>query len=469
MENLTASLKLQIQSRPTHTILRGDSKQAKREFEDIPKAIPWRHNINVPDSFDGREVWKGLLSPVMNQGNCGSCWAFASTSTLADRFNIQSVGQMNVQLSPAKLILCDFRGKEFEDEHPELNPDFAASLDATNLQTSSCFGNTLYDAWRYLYVLGTNTEQCVPYNKSIGHERTKYKELSKYQEPSQMPLCSIVTGEIGDMCSDVHYDQFTGEELGTPARFYRTLHFYSMAGTKDEGGSEYNIRHNIYSWGPVSTGMEVYPDFYAFDAKNEIYEWNGKGPKVGGHAIEIVGWGEQDGKKYWIVKNSWGKKWGRDGYFYMARGNNNCKIEENIITGVPDFFYPYGFDLADFQSFWMENPKSQKRREQVATDIGITGGGISPETGYTRRAVITKAWIDLKRPFPLENIPNQKTFVAGINSAPANRYDYQKRKKISEIDIEYDKEGMWLSSVVLVTLAIITGIVIYRMFRKSNR
>ena len=66
---------------------------------------------------------------------------------------------------------------------------------------------------------------------------------------------------------------------------------------------------------------------------------------VGGHAVEIVGWGEDNGHKYWWIKNSWGKDWGVDGYFKMDRGNNNCKVEENIVTGVPDFFYPLSYRL----------------------------------------------------------------------------------------------------------------------------
>jgi C1A family cysteine protease len=36
---------------------------------------------------------------------------------------------------------------------------------------------------------------------------------------------------------------------------------------------------------------------------------------LGGHAVMAVGY--DDEKKYMIVRNSWGKNWGDNGYFYM--------------------------------------------------------------------------------------------------------------------------------------------------------
>ena len=46
-------------------------------------------------------------------------------------------------------------------------------------------------------------------------------------------------------------------------------------------------------------------------------------PKNLDHAVLIVGFGEDSVTKeeYWIVKNSWGEKWGMEGYFEIKRGN----------------------------------------------------------------------------------------------------------------------------------------------------
>ena len=430
-----------VPKHPSFTLLRNSSTQTRTEFDTLPK-ITWGRDypiesftvdekqeklvapLEIPDRFDGRDIWKGLLTPVKNQGACGSCWAFASTSTLADRFNIHSAGRLNIDLSPTYMLLCDFMGEELAAKDPTTQQTVLNEININTTGIGFCNGNSLSDAWRYLYLFGTPTITCVPYDKRIGNELSDKKSDSSLLPFT--PLCTSVTGKIADMCSD-YFENKTGDEYGTPARFYRCIDFYSIAGIAPDGGSELYIRHNIYIWGPVSTGMVMYPDFYTFNPKTEIYEWNGRGEATGGHAIELVGWGEEHGKKYWIVKNSWGPEWGRDGYFYILRGVNMCQLEENVVTGNPDFFYPLNYNPVKRNPNFWERPETTTsnitQRVAISTDESLMGGLIDPTTGYTKRVIAEKPWINLNRPIDSDSLPDWETFIAAnIQSHSQHNY-----------------------------------------------
>lgn len=43
------------------------------------------------------------------------------------------------------------------------------------------------------------------------------------------------------------------------------------------------------------------------------------------HAIALIGYSEEDGNKYWKIRNSWGKWWGEDGYMRLKRTDEVSK------------------------------------------------------------------------------------------------------------------------------------------------
>lgn len=59
------------------------------------------------------------------------------------------------------------------------------------------------------------------------------------------------------------------------------------------------------------------------------------GSELGGHAVKLMGWGEEDGVPYWLVANSWNYDWGDGGFFKIRRGTDECGIESMIAAGLP--------------------------------------------------------------------------------------------------------------------------------------
>lgn len=70
------------------------------------------HRQNLPTDFDSREQWPGCVHSVLDQGQCGSCWAFGSTESLSDRFCISSNSSLNFTLSIEELVSCNDFGLE---------------------------------------------------------------------------------------------------------------------------------------------------------------------------------------------------------------------------------------------------------------------------------------------------------------------------------------------------------------------
>ena len=404
-------------TRPTLSILKSDTTESRVDYGSLipdPKTklykfVKTRSDIPfLPKEFEGRKVWKNYLSEILDQKECGSCWAFAAASALSDRFNIQSLGGFHITLSPARIVFCDPQCSEYiPSKYQDAGTDEFKKFYKQITEQYGCYGNTLSEAWRYLYVWGTPTIECFPISEL---EYTKQK------------TCADLSGETYSQCMN-----------GTPARFYNTDHIYAIPGTQQEGGSELEIRQEIYKWGPVSTAFEVYPDFYTFDPLTEIYQWNGQGERLGGHSVVIDGWGEDNGIQFWWVRNSWGKIWGIQGYFKMIRGINNCKFEENIITGSPNIqFGPLGYGLRD----WQERPIDTQHKARVH-DVYFFGGGIDPLTGYSRKNLVRNE--ELKK-LDFSNFPAlSPNFVAG---------------KLQSVQAEYSEYSTYIIPIIIIVLLV---------------
>lgn len=88
--------------------------------------------------------------------------------------------------------------------------------------------------------------------------------------------------------------------------------------------TEQDLKAAVALIGPISVGISLSNDLRHYHSG--IFDGCQKKDRIR-HSVLLVGYGTENGQDYWLVKNSWGAKWGEDGYIKIARNNGNmCHI-----------------------------------------------------------------------------------------------------------------------------------------------
>merc|ERR1719466_508358 len=214
-------------------------------MESLPTEVDWRKN--------------GSVTPVKNQGHCGSCWAFSATGSLEGAHFLKT-GKL-VSLSEQNLVDC--AGKE---------------------GNHGCMGGLMDLAFKYIKANGgIDTEASYPYTAKTG-KKCLYNATN-----SGANLTSWV---------DVSHK------------------------------SEADLQKAVGTVGPISVAIDASKPTFHFYKKGVYHDHKCSSTRLD-HGVLAVGYGSATqangrNKDFWLVKNSWGEKWGMDGYIQMVRNERNA-------------------------------------------------------------------------------------------------------------------------------------------------
>jgi cathepsin B len=265
------------------------------------------------------------LSEVVDQGSCGSCWAFAITNMLSDRISTSTGGDFKLNLSAQQILEC------FDPE-------------------SGCKGNSPEEALKWLEKSGY---------KITTNDVHVYKQFDNLKIKGLCPIStagvSVKKGSIRSLTKWI--------EEKDPNKTYLEENVK-------------NMKLELINNGPFFAAMSVYPDLYTYNGLG-VYEHDKTASIIGGHAIEIIGFCNpgvdtrdaliNSKLGYWICRNSWSSNWPvnshNKGFFIVRMGTNESGIESrsgladiNVSKGVDNLYTKFN----DYKSFIDILPNDKK-------------------------------------------------------------------------------------------------------------
>ena len=144
--------------------------------------------------------------------------------------------------------------------------------------SSGCKGGRTHQAFAYVKDNGIESESNYPYNAKQGP-------------------CHFDKNKTIARITDFHIDHSRNEEV---------------------------LKNAVATIGPIAVGIKVVKSLSSY--RGGIYHATDCQGFMN-HGVLAVGYGTEKGQDYWLIKNTWGVKWGISGYLKLARNKDNmCAI-----------------------------------------------------------------------------------------------------------------------------------------------
>lgn len=272
------------------------------DLDNLNTSTFLRKRVALPEKFDLRN--EGRSTSVKDQGQHGFCWSFASTASMESNIITKKIDNATKD----NLDLSETGGSWF-------------SCNGTTDKTDSTYGDHRFDPFN-----GTQGGTAELAAESISSGYGAYpEELAKYKD--------IKNGYSEAM------------------RYYSDYKFKDYSKLPEDISL---IKQRLMEKGAMYYTYKSFDENY-YTTEDGICTYSDNGKSVegadgdGGHAVTIVGWDDNFSKDNfhpdagvkndgaWLVKNSWGDKWGNDGYFWVS---------------YESFAYDFGqFEMQDKDSF----------------------------------------------------------------------------------------------------------------------
>jgi C1A family cysteine protease len=218
----------------------------------------------VPVSWDW--VARGAVTPVKDQQQCGSCWAFSTIGNAEGVWHL--AGNKLVGLSEEQIVSCSTTDYGCEGGWP-----FWALTD----MLASPYSGRL------------DTEKSYPYTSGNGDNG----------------VCNFKTTNVG-----------------------ATLKSYKSYCTENTAPcAETDMQQLLITYGPLSVCLDAGPMQYYTGGVDNPQDCD---PDAIDHCVTMVGYGVDNGTPFWRIKNSWNTNWGEQGYYRLIRGTGACGINKVV-------------------------------------------------------------------------------------------------------------------------------------------